>query len=252
MKKIFLLVFTMAFILTVVNCNNHNNDYRTAVKEKLNVELSIPENAIKTSKSTPHMEFTFGNISEELPTAPVFESGITVCLSNGCTVVMEDVENIKQPCSGKRYERPVATGWMLNNCDTPWAEWYINNAGGVITEENKILSDEEQTVLEERIIALRTQHERCIVGGELTQKSNCDRIFIVKIPYMEKINVNKLYSENSGIELEAEIKDGATECYGVEFHKQPNRGLKMLFFIDSKQTTIDGSVDQMAEYITFE
>ena len=49
------------------------------------------------------------------------------------------------------------------------------------------------------------------------------------------------------------LKSNATQCYGVEFYRKANYWpLKMLFFINANEISIDECVADMAEYIKFE
>ncbi len=172
---------------------------------------------------------------------------------------MMDIDSAEKPrpraySNNRAYDFPASTSWMLSNCHYPWAPWYIYATYGIIMEDDSMKrSDEEIAELQKQVARLRGKYERLIEKDELTRKAGCDRVFIVRIPDMVKICTNRDIPEYYCPKAEALLKSNATECYGVEFYKHSSyEPLKMLFFINGNNTTIDECVSQMAEYIKFE
>lgn len=247
----------LSFSSPAMCANPEYDNYLSQLKEKLGIELTIPAKKVTIPTEAPLFTFTFGDMLEKLPTLPIFEGGPVVALSKHCKVVLMDINSVQKPrpeayAKHRGYNVPSATAWMLNNCDTPWAMWYINNAGGVITDGAKNLSAEEQTALRTKVASLREEYEQGQENSVLTQTANCDKIFIVKIPHLDKIQINKHIPELSCEGLTSALKSNAVECYGVEFYKHSTiEPLKMLFFIDSK-AYIDKCVAKMVDHIRFQ
>ena len=257
MKKLLIFGFCLFFALSSKGDNEYQK-YCRQLKEKLGIELSVAEEKIRFQTEAPDFIFTFGNMLEELPTLPIFECGPIVNLSIESSVVLMDVEGMIKPVEksyslNKKNNIPVITGWMLNNCGLPWTQWYINNQGGVVSNYSKSLSEKDSAILKEKVLSLRNQHEQCIENCELTKQSNCDRIYIVRIPNMEKIGACCPFFEFSHPKTEADVKKNATACYGVEFYKTSvSEPLRMLFFINDNNTSIEKSVASIAKYVKFE
>lgn len=115
------------------------------------------------------------------------------------------------------------------------------------------LSASQLAELQKKVSALRAEHELCYVNGDLTEKVNCDRVFIVRIPNIGKIRGGVYQDEYPFAGVIEDLKSGATECYGVEFYKKSSiDALQMLFFINGDKISIDECVADMAEYINFE
>ncbi|MBQ5730747.1 MAG: hypothetical protein IIV57_03910, partial [Bacteroidaceae bacterium] len=106
--------------------------------------------------------------------------------------------------------------------------------------------------LREKISILRSQNERCIKKNEITKSVGCDRIFIVRIPDIQKVGTHRPLPELSCPNLDAGLKEKFNVCYCIEFYKESSyEPLKMLFFIDEKQTTIDECIFKIADYLKF-
>ena len=88
---------------------------------------------------------------------------------------------------------------------------------------------------------------------ELTQTTNCHRIYIVELPNVKNIEA---HNRHTGIPCSKTITDlaaKAAKCYSVEFCKQTAcEPLIMLFFINNSNTPIEECVAQIAQYIRFE
>ena len=235
------------------DCQNDKFDnYISQLNETWSIKLSVPEKRITTFAEDSFCVFTFGDMLDDLPTLPVFEGGPVFSLSRHCKVVLSDINNRpKHRPENFTYTTPSAVSWMLSNCDVPWAMWYINNAGGVITDNPKVLSVDQQAALRLEVESLRQKYERVLENCSLTQVANCDKIFIVRIPHLDKIGINKFIPPSPFETLEAELKTKAVECYGVEFYKHSLiEPFKMLFFIDG-ETNIDKCVSKMARCLKF-
>ncbi len=258
MKKIIILIILFAMTHSVIGNNDKYQDYYSQMKEKQGVILSIPEKLVRFHTDVPMMIFTFGKMIEDLPTLPMFKGKVSVNLSEHCIVIMEDISHRSKPHSypssqHRIHDMPDVTGWMLNNCNAPWAKWYIENMGGVISNNSKSLSKEEQDSLKEKVLALRSRYERYIEDTKLTQKANCDKIFIVRIPNIEKIAINEFEPNSLSSAIDTELKKNMTKCYGVEFFKQSSyTNVKMLFFINGENTTIEKCIAEVADYLKFE
>lgn len=258
MRNLFnLILCLLSTVYTMAQDNNYNN-YCSHLYDILNARVAISENFVKYQNESPILVFTFGEQSEELPTVPIFEAGPIIHLSKECKIVIMGVDGKQKPrpesyLENREYNVPIATSWMLNNCDTPWAQWYINNTGGVVEKDSQKLSEEDYALLRQKVAKLRSENELCIVNTRLTDKVNCDRIFIVRIPNIEKVGTHRPYPELSAQKTLKEIKDNTTECYAVEFYKHSSIiPLQMLFFIDGNATNIEECVNSVAEYIKFE
>ena len=238
--------------------NEEYKNYCIQMKEKQNVTLSIPENRVKFHTDIPMIIFTFGEMLEELPTLPMFEGKASINLSEHCTVIMEDIshrQKLNSISSSQHgdYDMPDVTGWMLNNCNTPWTKWYINNMEGIVSNDLSSRSQDEQAALKKKVSSLRSQYEQCLDEALLIQKVNCDKVFIVRIPHIEKIGVNVFDPSLPKSSLETELKKNSTECYAVEFFKQSTfTSVKMLFFINGDNTTLEKSIATMADYLVYE
>ena len=234
-------------------------EYCRQMKEKRNLTLSVPESAVSFQSESSLFVFSFGEKVEELAGRPIFMAGPIISLSKDCSLVMMDIDSAEKPRPGaysdnRAYDFPASTSWMLSNCHYPWAPWYIYATHGIIMEDDSMKrSDKEIAELQKQVARLRAKYERLIENDELTRKSGCDRVFIVRIPDMVKICTNRDIPEYYCPKTEALLKTNATECYAVEFYKHSSyEPVKMLFFINGNNTTIDECVSQMAECIKFE
>ena len=257
-------IITIFSFLIIINANGSNNDYNKYCKElkdKLNVYFSISEESVVFQTDTDFLFFQFGNKLPDFPTLPSFIGGPIVKFSEDCHILMMDIKNMQKPRpesypKNRKQKTPVVRGWMLNNCGIPWSEWYINNTGGVILDEKAkkdVQNSWDYPLPEDKLLALQKkkslltkQYEIVMEEGELTNKTNCDIISIVRIPNMKTITSN---SEN----VDSILKKNATECYGVEFYKKSSyEPLLMLFFINGNNATIDECVAKIADYVKFE
>lgn len=259
MKIVTFIIFSL-FALTAVGDNDNYKTYRQELKEKLKVEFAPFEDDVMFQSESSSFVFTFGDMLKNFPTLPTFEAGAIVKLSENCSVVIMDVaslQRVRPEAHPENYDYtiPAATGWMLSNCDTPSAGWYINNIKGVKGAEGgfKELTKEELQKLQDKVSALRQENERCIENSDLTQTINCDRLFVVRIPDIAKVGTHRPLPELSCPKVETVLKANATECYGVEFYKKSSfLPLRMLFFINGNVVTIDDCIKQMADIIKFE
>lgn len=151
----------------------------------MSIEFSVPQEIVDfhTDLKIPFVAITFGDLLEGFPTNPIFEGGPTVNLSKNCLILMMSIEGVKKTTSKTETNSmenliPTSSTWMLHNCKTPWAQWYIEGVFGVQTQGNKNqsrfkdLSEEERTDLKERVKLLRNQYEKCIEKGKLIKKIN--------------------------------------------------------------------------------
>lgn len=256
MKTLFALALSFIFSLSASCSNDVYETYCSEMNKKMGVELSFSDGQVEVSDSIPVYIFTFGESYNGIAGLPMFEGKAIVTLSEQNKAVIMDLSRVQSQSSKsndnrKRYYIPGVTSWMLNNCDAPWAMWYINNAGGVITEDDKKLSEEEQAVLKRLVSDLRTKHERQTKDKKLAERVNCNSITIVAIPNIDNIEVNKFDPNLPNTAIKEKLMKNGTRCYAVEFYKQSVQNpLQMLFFID-ESTTIDDCVAEMAEYIRF-
>lgn len=233
--------------------------YSKQLKEKLGIVFAVPEKKVKYYNGLNDAVIRFGEY-DNYAGAPIFHADAHIVeLSKHCSVVMMDMNNFQKPRPAHRsteldYNWPVVTSYMLNNCGTPWARWYIMGSRGVrMDDDSGRLSAAQLANLQKKVAALRAKNELCYVNGDLTEKVNCDRVFIVRIPNIGKIG-HLMFEEESSFDGVIEgLKSGATECYGVEFYKKSSiDALQMLFFINGDKTSINDCVSLLAEYIKFE
>ena len=254
MRKILTLFILLVTTFTAMADNGKYKEYCCELKNKLNVTLSIPDSAISfKTDSSMFFAFTFGKVSEEVTGEIIFMGAPIVKLSENSSAVMMDVEYVSGKRSGNDECWSTPTAWMLYNCNTPWCIPLIRNTGVCNNDGSEIYTQEETAAFMEKISQLRAQYERCLENDKLTHKANCDRIFIVRIPHLDRVTTSSIWPDLSCPKTEAQLKANATECYGVEFNKQSSsEAFKMLFFINGNNTTIDECVAKMAEYIRFE
>lgn len=263
-------IFIFPFLLRAEN--NDYNRYRRQLKEKLGIELSVPDSSFEFV-SGPFADFetvpsdiidyskghilSFGD-NHPLLGCAAYLFGPTVKLNEHCRVAMMDIENVSKPRPLHRpaphdYTFAQTSSWMLNNCGEPWAFFYIYDIRGVRDDNAVRPSPEELRAMQEKADSLRAKYERCVEEGDIVEKTNCDRVFIVRIPDIEKIGTNPDFAPFLATEYVEALKSNATQCYGVEFYRKENYDpLKMLFFINADEISIDECVSDMAEYIKFE
>ena len=252
-------VFGLVCPLSAQTGNNSYNSYSEQLRDKLGIVFTVPEKKVKFYEGLNDAVIRFGEY-DSIAGAPIFCADAPIVkLSKHCSVVLMDMNNFQKPRPAQRnterdYNWPVVTSYMLNNCGTPWAYWYIMGIHGVrMPDDSGRLSDAQLAELQKKVAALRTQNELCYVNGNLTEKANCDRVFIVRIPNIGKIARWRFEEESSSGDVIEELKSGATECYAVEFYKKSSiDALQMLFFINGDKISIDKCVSDMAEYINFE
>lgn len=263
--RLHLLIFFSVLFIAVPSKSfadgEEHERYCSMLKDKLGVELTAPAGSFQFLPDTfafaKSSVICFGDSHPELGPAG-FVVGPTVKLNEHCSVVMMEMEmqskphpaHLPEPCD---YTFAKVSAWMLNNCGEPWAPFYIYNIRGVLNDNVAIPSEEEQRAMQERADALRVEYECCIEEGEVLEKTNCDRLFIVRIPDIAKIGTNPDFAHLVMPGYIENLKSGATQCYGVEFYRKANYWpLKMLFFINADEISIDECVADIAEYIKFE
>lgn len=257
-KGIYVLLCLIGVNIFVYGNNNDYSNYCRQMNEKMSIDFFVPQKMMDfhSDIDIPFITITFGDLLDDFPTNPIFEGGPIVKPSNNCSIIMMNIDLEKKVDTEhenkKDYSVPVSTEWMLNNCYTPWAEWYIEGVYGVRMKADqkqsgfRDLTEEERADLKERVRNLRLMYERSIENSEITNKINCDKIFIVRIPNL--CNVSSIINSEY-VDL---IKNDATECYGVEFYKQSiGKSFKMLYFINGDKTTIYKSIKKISRYIRF-
>ena len=142
MKTLFALALSFIFSLSASCSNDVYETYCSEMNKKMGVELSFSDGQVEVSDSIPVYIFTFGESYNGIAGLPMFEGKAIVTLSEQNKAVIMDLSRVQSQSSKsndnrKRYYIPGVASWMLNNCDAPWAMWYINNAGGVITNWQK-------------------------------------------------------------------------------------------------------------------
>lgn len=254
-RIVYFLMFLAMPYMAMADGGTHGS-YRNLLREKLGVVLTLPDEALDSvHDSMPFISFSFGDYFAEGGGRPTFIAGPKVELDGLCSVVLMDVHELRKPRpealpDNWDYTWPQSVSFMLNNCGSPWASWYIYNRRGVIIEGAVGHSPRELRAMQERVEKLRILHERRIEDGELVGRTGCDRLFIVRIPDIEKMAVSP---DDVPENYLAGLKADATECYGVEFYKHSSQTVfLMLFLINGDSTDIEECVAKMAEYIEFE
>lgn len=231
-------------------------DYAALLKERCSISVNFPNNIIDYSPAATPQYFSF----DGLQSSPKFYYVPIINLTANCNVVLMDVINQKQA----HYDigqlvvnyYPDAVSWMLKNCDLPWDRWSYTPPGGLLREadmqktENKLLktpTEQERAEMIKKANLLRLEYEQTIEHNELTEKTNCSVIYVVKIPNMERV----ICTDES---LSKRLKKNSTDCYGVEFHNSSTHiGLKMLlFFNDKENKTIGNYLYLLSQYLEFE
>lgn len=260
-SALLLLIALFAVSFNALASDDGHKRYCSQLKEKLGIVLTAPAGSFdflpESSALTAPSVIGFGDSHPDLGPAG-FVVGPTVKLNKNCSVVMMDVEMQEKPRPAhmpapRDYTFAHTAAWMLNNCGEPWAYFYIYNIRGVRNDAAVEPSPEELRVMQEKVDALRAKYERCIEDCEMVEKMNCERAFIVRIPDIEIIGKNPEFAGLLPPGYIEALKSNATQCYGVEFYRKANYWpLKMLFFINADEISIDECVADMAEYIKFE
>ena len=230
-------IFFFPFLLRAEN--NDYNRYRRQLKEKLGIELSVPDSSFEfvsgpfadyETMPSDIVDYSKGHIlsfgdNHPLLGCAAYLFGPTVKLNEHCRVAMMDIENVSKPRPLHRpaphdYTFAQTSSWMLNNCGEPWAFFYIYDIRGVRDDNAVRPSPEELRAMQEKADSLRAKYERCVEEGDLVEKTNCDRVFIVRIPDIEKIGTNPDFAPFLSTEYVEALKSNATQCYGVEFYRK--------------------------------
>ncbi len=218
MKRVFISAFLCMSNISAICSNGKTDSLRMQFKEKLNLSFSCPKGLVKGIGEESSLRFEFGKTLDEFPTTPIFYGGFIVEFSEDCSAVMMDIKNMKKPRAesypkDREYETPEARGWMLNNCETPWAGWYIQNLRGVRNDksanERKIddwmqpLPEDKLSALQEEVSRLTELHVVMYKNTGLSHKTNSDVVSVVRIPNLETVVSN---SEK----MDSELKSNAT------------------------------------------
>lgn len=247
-------------------------NYKKTLKDWYGFSMKFPKSAGVNYVQTNDMSntFTFGTYHKDIPgNLPTFAGGPVVELSESCRLVLIDKVYETKPCSSHlapitEYTIPNyrtrLEAYLLNNCALPWARIYYEPNTGVI------LSKEDQEELAKKIGKTLEQIERereqmkvladscmnknlqTLANSELTMKTNSDRIFIVRMP-----NINKIAC-NGSPNYTKQSKGSFTECYGIEFYRADRFGfIGMLVFFDGvKGKNIEYYVRQICQYVKFD
>ena len=208
--------------------------YSNQIKEKRGAVCTLPHRAVLFTEGKPEYYFTFGKATEEHPTRPTFNGGPLLNLQDDFSIVIMGLNSEQKPTpeaypAERTYDTPISTSYLLSNCGTPCAGQ------------------------QEKATCLRARHEQMLENHELTQTTNCHRIYIVELPNVKNIEA---HNRHTGIPCSKTITDltaKAAKCYSVEFCKQTAcEPLIMLFFINNSNTAIEECVAQIAQYIKFE
>ena len=230
------------------------DDWETYVrknKEYWGVSIAFPQSMIEREKQytklPPNSYFVFADAEESGGNVPIFEIGPIITLDDNCIVFMSSVwyASIKPdhevPIDENTIPRHEAsfTRELLNNCGLPWFH---------IDHEPSVLNNKE---LMEKINATKQKYIRMHANDRLTQITNSDRVFLTKIPYLDKIIME---SDEDEMLPQLHLMTSATDCYGLEFYRADRyHAVEMLLFVNSKGgKTIDDYVDQISGYINFD
>jgi len=230
------------------------DDWETYVrknKEYWGVSIAFPQSMIEREKQYTKLPsnsyFVFADAEESGGNIPIFEVGPIITLDDNCIVFMSSVwyASIKPdhevPIDENTIPRHEAsfTRELLNNCGLPWFH---------IDHEPSVLNNKE---LMEKINATKQKYIRMHANDRLTQITNSDRVFLTKIPYLDKIIME---SDEDEMLPQLHLMTSATDCYGLEFYRADRyHAVEMLLFVNSKGgKTIDDYVEQISGYIKFD
>lgn len=227
------------------------DDWETYVrknKEYWGVSISFPHHVkIESEENVPLSKmrvFQFASMRQSGGNIPIFEAGPIITLDDNCVLLMSSVRFASKPKPD--HEVPIDeytisrhgasfTSELLNNCGLPWFH---------IDHEPSVLNDKE---LMEKINATKQKHIRMHANDRLTQITNSDKVFVTKIPNMQKVKCEV-------VSVTRHVKKNATDCYGLEFYRADRYySVNILLFINSKGgKTIDDYVEQISGYVKFD
>lgn len=226
------------------------NDYDTYVeihKDYWGVSLSFPQSMIERNvegQTNIWRIFQFSSKEESDGHMPVFNSGPIVNIDKNCLLLMPFLLGEQKPRPA--YEAPITehtvtnhsaifSGRLLNNCGFPWFH---------IDHDLSVLNDKE---LMEKINTTKHKYVQTHADDKLTKNTNSDRVFLTKIPYL-----NKMKSSDDSLNLR--LRENATDCYGLEFYRADRyHTVEMLLFITANGgKTIDDYVEEISRYIKFD
>lgn len=245
-------LYLTVLCLSALTSANAENGYSASVSEyydKLGVTLSFPEKAVTSySADTDEMfgqkTIMFADILK-VRNVSTFAAGMTVKIDDGCTVIVEDLEDIQKPRPS--HERPIDGHTvpdyepffkyaMLCNLALPW--FHIDHDPAILENDTlmeKIHEAEEKYVL--------TRHE----SDKFTKRMNCDVVSVVRIPDMESL---RTFDENKSLEL---LKSSFAECYGLDLYRADRYySVRILVFMNSGKKSVDDYVRQICRYVKFD
>ena len=229
-----------------------HDDYDSFVKmykQYWGITMSFPRSMFagyeKEDEFDSSREFTFiSPEEEEMAKGPVgyLPGGPVVTIDNNCKLIIEELDTAEIAKVRKRgvtlyfseHHEAYFRDFMLENIGLPWFH---------IDHEPSVLNNKE---LMEKINDATKRNVITHIDDKLTKKTNSDRVYVVRIP-----DIDKVWCED--LSLQQQLKTNATDCYGLEFYRADRPRMAMLLFINSKGSkTIDDYVEQISGYIKFD
>jgi len=229
-----------------------HDDYDSFVKmykQYWGITMSFPRSMFagyeKEDEFDSSREFTFiSPEEEEMAKGPVgyLPGGPVVTIDNNCKLIIEELDTAEIAKVRKRgvtlyfseHHEAYFRDFMLENIGLPWFH---------IDHEPSVLNNKE---LMEKINDATKRNVITHIDDKLTNKTNSDRVYVVRIP-----DIDKVWCEDPS--LQQQLKTGATDCYGLEFYHADRPRMAMLLFVNSKGgKTIDDYVEQISGYINFD
>lgn len=251
-KRAALLLSFMAVCALSVQADDYD-DYTKTCAEWFGFNLRFDKSAVEFTKVPEGTEEFFqhffqhtimvSTFEETHGNMPTFFAGPIVTIDPKCTLLMEQYMEAFKPrpshmppltdATIPNYQ-PRLQGSMLCNSALPWFH---------IDHEPSVQND---AAMMQRINEAINQNVTKHQDDELTRSTNADLVFTVKMPFFDKIHCDDE-------KLQHRLKDGATECYGVEIYRADRyRSITFLLFMKPEAKSIDEYLKQICQQVKFD
>ena len=221
----------LTLLLLFFHSSNNYDEYRNYCKEKYHLSIAFPDSSINFTYQ--NLTFEFGN-EDASHTAPIFEGGAVVQLSNHCSIVLEDFEASRRPPISEQDKKfgedreSVFEGILRNNCGLAWQDWYARTKKEKRKEEKWNASKYTQVVSD----------------SNLKMRFNANEIIIFNLP-----NYKKITCWNDSFDRDMKKYNC---CYGIELRHTEAPPVMILCFINQKsKKQINDYLYDLSRYLHF-